>query len=755
MDPGEFELVSGVRMDMQAVPNCQEALDSLCVPLTVHFTPAKRLESVFLSTEPPNKCVCGSYLNPSSVVNYATKTWFCNFCVRSNKLTNSSVQQLQPNTLLPEQQPQSIVYEYRVPDVKTPGQTASYTAAKNNYVLLLDTCLNAENMQGLKRGVIEAMKEVDFERTQVILMTYSRNLSVYRNNCTRVFSQAVVVSALFSYDNFAAALGFKKDLQKEFATNAGVLSKHVFTDLETLTNAVESIESDSFEVPADERQQRATGKAIDLAIEFIRLSMIDSPRLLLFIGGPCTLGNGKIADLKISSFIRKHLDVETKAEVKTQVEQVKRYYSDLATKAVQLRIVVDVWGFSLTEFGLYEMSDLFSKTNGMMVVNEEFKQEHFGASLKSYFRRDDNGCPIAMSGATVELLVSKELRISGCIGNCETLNNKPATQSENPIGLSNTNKWYVGGLDPESTFLYVFEIAEKSRAKGHSKYAKAYFQFIVTYKHPVNGKVVRVVSFDRPFVTVDKAPEMLSQIDQFSVVSSYAKLAALRVFEYDQVTMIRYLDKVLISMLKTFRRNQEVPEEINYIPQYFYYLRKSNFVKRFASSLDEMTFYKHSLLRETIDNTLIIVQPQVVEYSLSAEEPCNVLPDLSCLKKDVVLLADTFFNVIIWQGATIKAWIDAGYHNQPEYAHLADLLKLPEDDFGTIAKERVVAPAKVYAHYGSPTERFLKSRLNPEAAPGASADGQQAVDEGNFVTEDASLSVFMGRLLEYLKEPQK
>ena len=38
------------------------------------------------------------------------------------------------------------------------------------------------------------------------------------------------------------------------------------------------------------------------------------------------------------------------------------------------------------------------------------------------------------------------------------------------------------------------------------------------------------------------------------------------------------------------------------------------------------------------------------------------MPDMDCMKTDVVLLADTYFNIIIWRGTTVKGWIDEEYH---------------------------------------------------------------------------------------------
>lgn len=749
MDPASFEFATGVRLTLQNLPNCQQSLDSLNIPLSIHVTPAKKLESVFLSFEAPNKCVCGGFLSPSTVVNFATKTWFCNFCLRSNKLSAGSAQSLQPNSLLPEQEPTNCVFEYKLPDSK-----ANPSFTKNNFMMLVDTCLSPENLEALKKGLVDSIAQIDFERTQIVLFSFSRNVHLYKNNATDTFCHSALLPGYLTIDQAIETLGLKRDLQKDAVYNTGVLVHYVFTSHESLVNAINSIEEDQFEISADERASRCSGKALEFALEFVRFSHFDAPRILLFLGGPCTYSSGRIADNKISSFIRKHLDLEQNAEVKTQIEGVKKFYQELANKAVQLKTVIDIWAFSLTEFGLFEMEDLSSKTNGLVVMNEEFKQEHFHQSILKYFRINETGSIAFGSNATIEILFSKEIKISGCVGNCQSQNTKPASQSENPIGQANTTKWSVGGMDHESTYLFVLELAEKSKSKGASKYSKAYFQFVVTYKHPINGLIARVISFDRPFVPFDNPLEMLAHVDQFSVISTFAKLAAFKVFEYDNVTLIRYLDKTLISILKTFKaKNDSIAEEIGLIAQYFYYLRKSNFVKKFASSLDEMTFYKHTVLRENIDNTLIIIQPQLIEYSLANEEPRAVMPDLSCLKKDVILLADTFFNIIIWNGPVIKGWVDDGYHLQAEYSHVADLLKMPEDDFAVIVEERVIPPNKIFAFHGSPTERFLKSRLNPETGNIQQGDLPNG-DEGNFVTEDASLSVFMTRLLEFLVDPK-
>ncbi len=56
------------------------------------------------------------------------------------------------------------------------------------------------------------------------------------------------------------------------------------------------------------------------------------------------------------------------------------------------------------------------------------------------------------------------------------------------------------------------------------------------------------------------------------------------------------------------------------------------------------------------------------------------MPNKDCLKKNVILLADTFFHIIIWKGEEIKYWIEEGYHEKEGYEHIKELINMPEED---------------------------------------------------------------------------
>ena len=66
---------------------------------------------------------------------------------------------------------------------------------------------------------------------------------------------------------------------------------------------------------------------------------------------------------------------------------------------------------------------------------------------------------------------------------------------------------------------------------------------------------------------------------------------------------------------------------------------------------------------------------------------------------------------------------------------------MPEEDIQLIIEDRIVVPTRVEAQTGSPTERLLKSKLNPETEKGNNEEIE------TFVTDDATLSKFMEKLM--------
>ena len=119
-----------------------------------------------------------------------------------------------------------------------------------------------------------------------------------------------------------------------------------------------------------------------------------------------------------------------------------------------------------------------------------------------------------------------------------------------------------------------------------------------------------------------------------------------------------------------------------------------------------------------------------------------VLLDIDSLKNNVILLLDTFFYILIWNGETIAKWKDAKYDEDPNYENFKVLLEQPVEDANYIMQERFPYPRFFVCRPGDTHERKIKVRVNPSSLTANNA----TVESGNFFTEDVSLSVFMQHL---------
>ena len=82
----------------------------------------------------------------------------------------------------------------------------------------------------------------------------------------------------------------------------------------------------------------------------------------------------------------------------------------------------------------------------------------------------------------MEVIPSKPIKIKGCIGNVSS--NKTGSincSKDEQIGEAGTDKWFIGGTDPNATMCFILEIDNNS-TKDPKKHA--YIQIITHYKHP-------------------------------------------------------------------------------------------------------------------------------------------------------------------------------------------------------------------------------------------------------------------------------
>lgn len=221
-------------------------------------------------------------------------------------------------------------------------------------------------------------------------------------------------------------------------------------------------------------------------------------RIVNLIGGAATFGHGKITDENLQNKIRSHLDIQKERENTKFLKAATKYYSDLAVRAQKAGIVMDLFVSALDQVGVLEMKTVFEQTGGFYVMTDSFGNPVFKESFRKFFEvaEEDGELKMGFLGE-LKLLASKEIKISGAIGQVTAIKDKTinANQvSDTEIGVGQTNKWYLGGIDRNKSIAFYFDIVNSVVSQQH---IKAHIQFQTTYQHSNGTKRLRVTTCQR------------------------------------------------------------------------------------------------------------------------------------------------------------------------------------------------------------------------------------------------------------------
>jgi protein transport protein SEC23 len=251
----------------------------------------------------------------------------------------------------------------------------------------------------------------------------------------------------------------------------------------TLESILDDLRKDPWPVPTDKRVARCTGCALSVATSLLDLALPRrGARVMMFVGGPCTSGPGAIVSRLKSDDLRSHADLARNAEplhkpaCQFYASLAKRHNVGAATTGKSSGTaaaanasatschVVDVFACSLDQVGVLEMGELVEATGGLMVLGDSFGQSVFKESLRRVFQTfeddipEDGGKMQMAFGATLEVLTSREFKVSGAIGPVTSLGKKGPNVSDLEVGRGGTNAWSLGGIDPNTTIAVYFDI---------------------------------------------------------------------------------------------------------------------------------------------------------------------------------------------------------------------------------------------------------------------------------------------------------
>ena len=766
MDFAQLEAREGVRLSWNAWPCSRIEATRVVLPFGALVTPGKDLGECcpVLPYEPVVCEGCQGALNPYCAVDYYAKRWRCALCDAMNALPRN-YEQISENNLPAELFPTYTSVEYAIPN-KTPTAPC--------FVLCLDcACATEEELQDAKDSVMQLVSLLP-EDAFVGLVTFGSTVRVHElidtdggmrrsyvfrgtKDCEQEVLRKLLgldfnrqrapagMNGVAAPGTTAAAMEYVKPTRRFIQP----VSECEFT----LQSVLEEVTLDERTAERGKRSLRATGAAMSVATGLLAESHASQGgRVLVFTSGPCTTGPGTVVGTDMGENLRSHQDLDKNAG--KHYKEACKFYNALGIRLATSSHSLDVFACSLDQVGLAEMKIAVDQTGGHMILAEQFRAETFRQSLAKMFARDQKTGTLDMRfNGTFSVFCTPQIMVCGAIGPVSALAVKSQRISENEIGLGQTTSWRMCSFSPTSTVAVYYEIVNQ-HSNPIPNGQPFFLQFCTRYKLSDGQVRLRVTTVARRWTESSSSPEILGGFDQEATAVLMARIATFRTENEESFDLLRWLDRTLIRVGSKFGEYQRdapesfrMPPNLSIYPQFMFHLRRSQFLQTANNSPDETAFYRIMLSRETVMNSLVMIQPTLLSYSFNGP-PQPVLLDVSAITPDTILLLDSYFLIVAHRGSTIAAWHKAGYQDQPEHEAFRALLAAPVRDAKALAADRCPTPRLVECNQGGSQARFLLAKLNPSATHNTSA----AYDYGGassgeiIFTDDISMTVFTEHL---------
>eukprot|EP00742_Colponemidia_sp_Colp-10_P002689 GILJ01002874.1.p1 GENE.GILJ01002874.1~~GILJ01002874.1.p1 ORF type:complete len:758 (+),score=106.72 GILJ01002874.1:32-2305(+) len=751
MDFAGPEARDGVRFAWNVWPASRLEATRVVVPMGCVYTPLKDIENLPVVEYDPVRCKganCNSILNPYCQIDFRGKLWTCPFCTTRNVFPSHYAENMSETNLPPEliQTFTSIEYMLASPSTGAPV-----------FLFIVDTSIIEDELNEVRDSLQQSLNLLPPDAL-VGLVTFGKMAQVHElgfADCPKayIFRGNKEVTAQQVQDQLGLAV--RNDPRGPAVGSGARRFLLPVSECEFALNSIlDDLQRDPWPVAADHRPSRCVGVALSVAVGLLEATYPNQgARLMLFVGGAATMGPGMIVEEPLSEPIRSHMDLQKENSNARHFKKAQKYYQGIAARAVKSGHAIDVFCCSLDQVGLLEMKVCCDKTGGYMVMADSFGMSVFKESFKRVFERDPHGHLKMGFNGNLEVLTSREFKVAGAIGPCSVLPKKGSPYvAETEIGQGGTNAWSMGGLDKNLSLAIYFEVVAQHNAPV-TPGKTGFVQFLTTYQHSSGRTRLRVTTVAHRYADSGQSVmDLAAGFDQEAAAVLMARIAVHRTESEESVEVLRWLDRMLIRLVAKFgdyRKDDpasfRLAREFSIYPQFMFHLRRSNFLQTFNASPDETAYYRTLLIRENVTNSLVMIQPALLQYSFEPGPPQPVLLDVTSLKPNVLLLLDTFFHVVVWHGETIAQWRDAKYHEMPEHGAFRQLLFAPKEDAKLILEERFPTPKYVETDQGGSQARFLMARVNPSVTHNSNPN-----DMGKaplVFTDDVSLKVFMDHLI--------
>ena len=334
------------------------------------------------------------------------------------------------------------------------------------------------------------------------------------------------------------------------------------------------------------------------------------------------------------------------------------------------------------------MKGLSNSTGGHMILTDSFTSSQFKQSFVRVFDKDATDNLLMGFNASLEVLTTKELKVTGLIGHAVSLNKKSNSVGETECGIGNTCSWKMCGIDPTASYGLYFEIANQGGPAQHQQSPqKGMMQFLTYYQHSSGQFHLRVTTVARNLSGPAGDPAIAQSFDQEAAAVLMSRIAVFKAEVDDGPDVLRWVDRMLIRLCSRFAEYRKddpssfrLEKNFTLYPQFMFHLRRSHFLQVFNSSPDETAFYRHVLNHEYVGDSLVMIQPTLDSYTFDQEGGVPVLLDSASIHPTHILLLDTFFQILIFHGETMAEWRKAGYQDQEGYENFKSILEQPKED---------------------------------------------------------------------------
>lgn len=564
--------------------------------------------------------------------------------------------------------PDYTTLEYVLPPTAGQPQTVN---TRPIFILVVDTAVPSDELVELKDSLQQSINFIP-EDAMIGLITYGKMVSVHElgfSECPKCF--------VFRGDKELNSKQIREQLDLVSSTdpmnkdkaNPESLARFLVPVNEcefALNSILDDLQSDPWPTESGNRPARCVGQALNIAVSLLEAAQSSSgSRIVTLMGGPITYGPGMIVSQSLQELIRSHLDIQKEKENTRHLKKAIQFYQGLADRSQKAGIVIDVFVAAVDQVGILEMKPCFEQTGGFYVMTDSFGNPVFKESFKKFFEVDDQGELKMGFLSEITVRCSKEVKVSGAIGQITSSKQKNAFVSDTEIGIGQTNQWFIGGLDRNKSIAFYFDVVNADALPPHHK---VHVQFKTMYQHVNGTKRLRVTTVQRLMTNPDDLREMAYGFDQETAAVLLSRYSVFKTFSEDSSDVIRWLDRMLIKLVARFAeykkddpKSFKLSKEFSLFPQFMFYLRRSPFLQTFNASPDESQYYVSLLMRENVSNSLVMIQPAMMSYDLESEQATPVLLDVQSMKNNVILLLDTFFYICIWKGDTIDKWEQARY----------------------------------------------------------------------------------------------